>query len=524
MKFAQTLLSAGILASMVSASSAQEPIQNPDFALVQKHLDTGGVRYSYVDTDGFFRDMVANVDIYAASVIEITPEEVRGEARQGIAEFQRYFKVIYPELGLESIEGVGSSTIRDGADGLFINRAFLHLAEERKGLAGLLTAAPRERGTLHFAPETTVIYGSTDAKPTNFIALAESVAEKVQGPGGGGLVRMGLGMMDMQTKMQLTKMVESIDGEVCFALSSDRSRMVALQAGEPGDEATSIPRPDLFFAVQSSDSLIRDEIVFRLQREGFVVDEIERDGLKMSVIKMEEYYEGFAPTLAHDGKYVYFATSPDELAMAIARLNSGEGGVAGNAEFISMMEGAPTANNSLFFVSREAVQLLVESTASNLPAGGDRAKHEEIATAVFSAYGIYPRLSTRRTVPDGIEFYTRGTYDGRMAVAYSAAVVPTVLAAIAVPSFLRAREISRRNACQENLSRIDGAKQQWALETNAPATATPQWTDLVGENLFLRSSPVCPSGGRYTIGTLADDPSCSLTVGTGEFPHLFPGN
>ena len=96
-----------------------------------------------------------------------------------------------------------------------------------------------------------------------------------------------------------------------------------------------------------------------------------------------------------------------------------------------------------------------------------------------------------------------------------------ILIAIAVPSFLRAREISRRNACQENQSKIDGAKQQWALETNADQTATPDWADLVGNSLYIRKQPVCPGGGDYTIGNIASDPSCSLAT-QDPFPHDFP--
>lgn len=97
-----------------------------------------------------------------------------------------------------------------------------------------------------------------------------------------------------------------------------------------------------------------------------------------------------------------------------------------------------------------------------------------------------------------------------------------ILIAIAVPSFLRAREISRRNACQENQSKVDGAKQQWALENNEPGTATPAWGDLVGNDSYIRKSPECPSSGTYTIGSLSVDPSCSLSVNNDGFEHVFP--
>ena len=44
-----------------------------------------------------------------------------------------------------------------------------------------------------------------------------------------------------------------------------------------------------------------------------------------------------------------------------------------------------------------------------------------------------------------------------------------LLAAIAIPNFIRARTTSQQNACINNLRQIDGAKQQWALENSAVA-------------------------------------------------------
>jgi prepilin-type N-terminal cleavage/methylation domain-containing protein len=46
-----------------------------------------------------------------------------------------------------------------------------------------------------------------------------------------------------------------------------------------------------------------------------------------------------------------------------------------------------------------------------------------------------------------------------------------LLAAIAIPNFLKARSTSQQNACINNLRQIDGAIQQWALETGAGSTA-----------------------------------------------------
>lgn len=91
-------------------------------------------------------------------------------------------------------------------------------------------------------------------------------------------------------------------------------------------------------------------------------------------------------------------------------------------------------------------------------------------------------------------------------------------AAIMVPGFAKARQQSQLNACQENQYKIYAATQQWAMEKRIAAGQSPQWSDLVGPNGYVRSMPVCPAGGTYTLGVIGDIrqgiddtlPSCSL--------------
>ncbi len=85
-----------------------------------------------------------------------------------------------------------------------------------------------------------------------------------------------------------------------------------------------------------------------------------------------------------------------------------------------------------------------------------------------------------------------------------------ILIAIAVPGFIRARAQARARACQENLTKIDGAKEQWGLETNAAESAAVVFTDLVGATLYIKRQPVCPSSGTYTVGAISVDPTCSI--------------
>ncbi len=87
-----------------------------------------------------------------------------------------------------------------------------------------------------------------------------------------------------------------------------------------------------------------------------------------------------------------------------------------------------------------------------------------------------------------------------------------LLAAIAIPNFVRARTTSQKNACINNLRQIDGAKQQWALETHQLSTANPPQASLVP---YLGRGagqwPTCPANGSYTINLVSTPPTCNVT-------------
>jgi len=100
-----------------------------------------------------------------------------------------------------------------------------------------------------------------------------------------------------------------------------------------------------------------------------------------------------------------------------------------------------------------------------------------------------------------------------------------LLAAIAVPNFIRARITAQTDGCINNLRQIDGAKQQWALENNQPGSQTPTADDLkvylgrATAGAVLDVDIKCPAGGKYVPGikTVGERPECSV-AGT----HFLP--
>ncbi len=98
-----------------------------------------------------------------------------------------------------------------------------------------------------------------------------------------------------------------------------------------------------------------------------------------------------------------------------------------------------------------------------------------------------------------------------------------LLAAIAVPNFVRARTVSMQTTCINNLRQVRGAIVQWALEANASMTTPVTYTNILP---YLRAVVVCPAGGTsfsdsYTVTDVQTPPACQK-VPDGPNAHILP--
>jgi prepilin-type N-terminal cleavage/methylation domain-containing protein len=90
-----------------------------------------------------------------------------------------------------------------------------------------------------------------------------------------------------------------------------------------------------------------------------------------------------------------------------------------------------------------------------------------------------------------------------------------LLAAIAIPSFIKARTTSQQNACINNLRQIDSGKEQAAMAyklSNTDTIAAASVNDYIKGN----TTPVCPANGTYTYGAIGTNPVCSQAAALGH--------
>jgi len=81
-----------------------------------------------------------------------------------------------------------------------------------------------------------------------------------------------------------------------------------------------------------------------------------------------------------------------------------------------------------------------------------------------------------------------------------------------VPSFVKARNTSARNACINNLRQIDSGKEQAALANKwEDGTDCDNPTNKAVINQYIKgnTTPLCPDGGTYSYNLMGKNPTCS---------------
>jgi prepilin-type N-terminal cleavage/methylation domain-containing protein len=95
-----------------------------------------------------------------------------------------------------------------------------------------------------------------------------------------------------------------------------------------------------------------------------------------------------------------------------------------------------------------------------------------------------------------------------------------LLAAIAIPNFVKARNTAQAGACINNMKQIDGAIDLFALENNK-TDGDPVTADNVREYIKGKEMPVCPAGNKaYTLaGTVGAAISVTCANADKTPPH-----
>ncbi len=95
-----------------------------------------------------------------------------------------------------------------------------------------------------------------------------------------------------------------------------------------------------------------------------------------------------------------------------------------------------------------------------------------------------------------------------------------ILAAIAIPNFVKSRKESQKNACIANMKQVEGACEQYMV---AEKTTSCTMANLTGATSYLKKEPKCPTDDKsYTIAV--DSGAATVSCPNSALGHVLPTN
>jgi hypothetical protein len=478
------------------------------FDEVTGKLDKGGNFYLYLSTEQVLSKLSDHL-ASASNIVSALPN-IPGTGRQTLDKVFAVVGVLVQQSGISEISGLGMSSIARETN-LFYNKFVLHhYPGQNAGMVwALFGKSSHPLQELDLLPESTALASAFDFDLPLLWTNIQQAAQTLDVPEVSSALDQAPAKFKALTGLDLGAVLNSLVGEYGVILTLDPQKTITVPLGV---KSLDIPSPGLCLVFKVNSNLVFDR-VDQLLKGNPLVTKVEEPDLKMRTLTIPLPIPlEVRPSLARVGDYLLLASS-DNLVRDIVAVKSGQKkGYKATADFKRLSQGVPAEGNNFSLITGAfggtIAQLQAKSMANQNMDPEAMKSFEQLMQNGANA-GAY---SVGANGPDGWLGVGNGASQGATAVVIPAVAAASLVAAIAIPNFVKARTTSQENACINNLRLIDAAKQQWALENKKLSTDTPTTKDIQpfmgrGPNGEM---PVCPGGGAYTIGAVGEKPTCSL--------------
>jgi hypothetical protein len=495
--------------SQPGSAPAVVSAEKTSFAEVTSQLDPGGNFFLYLGTAQWLEHLSSKVESWQTnftSLPDMTPDNT--------AKINKAFDIVnhlIKDSGIEDITGMGMSSV-EIEKGMFRNKMLLHHypGNGTGFLWRLCGKEPHPLTGLNLLPADTALAIFSDMDLPLLWTVTQDEVAKSGFPQAQEFLQKLPAQFEAKTQLKWDAVLNSLGGEAGFVLTLNESNNIPIPL--PG-AAMVIPEPGLLLVLKVNDDTIFNRIDQQLKANPQVVS-VEQTGLKMRTMPIPLPFIGaLRPTAASSGGYLLIASSDALVNEALAVKSGKLPGLKSTDEFKHLSQNIPDQGNEFTYMSerfgRTLFQVQQQVMSAQLAKGGAAAQPQWLQ----SFYRSRPAFaySVGVNTPQGCLIVGNGSQSFANCALLPAVAVPGMLAAIAIPNFVKARATSQQNACINNLRQMDAAKNQWALENNKKTgdICTEEnlkpYIRLVGGQL-----PKCPQGGIYTIGPVGEPPTCSI--------------
>jgi competence protein ComGC len=481
--------------------------EKTSFADVTSKLDAGGSFYLYLSTEQWLNNLSGQIGTWHG-MIDAIPN-LQDEQRQHIEDAFNVATNLIKDSGLEQISGIGMSSIAR-EPGFYFNKMIVHHypGQANGFIWTLFGQEPHPLDGLDLLPTNTAMAVFYDLDAAQAWAVIQKECGQSGFPQAADFLKTFPEQFEKGAGIKWDDVIASLGGEFGVVLTLDDSRIVRIPL--PSQDGLEIPEPGLMIVAKVKNEAIFNRIDEAIKKSGQGrVITVNQNGIRMFTMPVPIPLPlTLRPTIASSQGYLFLASN-DALILEALGVKGGKPGLKSTEEFKKLAVDLPEQGNQFCFLSQRFGQTFVKIQREALSMNKQAPPQmKELLQSFMQPEKAAYTYAVGANTDEGWITVANGNQGSGKIVAASAAI-PVVLATIAIPNFIKARETAQKNACINNLRMIDAAKQQWALEKSKKASDVPTMADLQ-PYLKARQTLRCPAGGRYTIGSVAESPRCSI--------------
>jgi hypothetical protein len=498
-------LLAGTLCQGVAADAARDPeAVRQAFTAVAARLDKGGDLMVVANVDGMIeRSMADIVEIMSTATVDDAKAK---EAMAIVKKLHAFLK----KNGFYAINGLGMSSV-PRADGQNVVKMFISRDAEAAMLPlwrACVGGAPRELQSIRFLPANTELARAGTADIKQLWALIQKGVSEVAPAEAAQQFAQGIEGAAKMIGTPVDQLIGSIGADSVIGIQFSSDAKITIPAGE---KQMAIPSPSLLLAMQVKDDTLMALVKGQVAKMGMPLTESQVEGTTIYSMNLPVPVVPVQLAMAQHKGYLLIGTTAQTLTDAI-KAYAGKGGLIATAAYKVAFAGQPAKNNGIAYVSErfgEIIRSIEESAMALAPATGAQDKaSRELVQRLLDRQQNYGCAITIMNYKSGVRASGTTSASGQQLVVSMAIAPVGMMAAIAIPSFVKARQAAQGNACINNLRLLDSAKEQAAMEQNLQNGAA---VDEAAVTKYLPSAaiPVCSKGGTYTLGPIGTNPTCS---------------
>lgn len=494
--------------STAPSANVVTPAVKNSFNEVTSHLDAGGNFYMYLGTEQLLNGLSGKMASWRG--IASSLPNMKDQDRDNLLHAFDLVTNLIKDSGIEDVSGFGASSVEIETN-FYRTKTVLHHYKGR-GDGWIWTAfgtKPHDLDDVSLLPASTVFAAFDDLDAQQLWSGLEKDLSDADITGvADGIAKVKDGF-EKGTGLKLDDVLASLGGGFGIIITLNDDKIVSLPGGPEG--SMKIPDPGILIALKVKDDLIFNRLQMAMTNTRMAVAKTDKADLKMRTMTVPFPIPiTLRPSIARSGNFLFLATSDTLIEECLAVKNGKDPGLKATEQFKKLAANVPTQGNRFVYVSKrlgqtslDIQQQIADRASTRSPAAG------QLMQKVSSLFPPYDLYAVAANTDEGWTQTMNGSLDYSKLVVMSAAAVPAIVAAVAIPNFVKAKARAQENACRNNLRQIQAAKQQWARNNNKSGTDTPTWDDLA-PYLSRRTIMNCPSGGTYSINSVGEQPTCSV--------------